>query len=315
MVFDEAKGSFTIEGLNEEQTSRAIVQFQQAVRAGQKRVTGTLSQEDIAYWQTTLTGKLVMQFKSWMPSILKERFGAVRFNDVLDVVEQGRYRAVWENNEIEDNTNTLVYFLHTTKNTAAFVVKNLLMTNSIARRFGAKVKLDDTKLKKQYAAFLKKYEKYPGMLEKVPTFESFVQMKEGQIRAAIGELEILILLSAAIFLLGSDYDDDGEPLWSETWVAHQIFKVLNRTKTELSFTYNAMEYAKLVANPIPLTGLLTHSIKLLGNTVDETRDTLLGENNQRDKAEKLHYTTGLIQGVYQLRKFFDVLSVDEAATR
>ena len=315
MIFDEAKGSFTIEGLNEEQTSRAILQFQQAVRAGQKRVTGTLSQEDIAYWQTTLTGRLFMQFKSWMPSILKERFGATRFNDILDVVEQGRYRAVWENNEIEDNTNTFVYLLHTTKNTAAFIVKNLLMTNSIARRFGAKVKLDDTKLRKQYAAFLKKYEKYPGMLEKIPTFESFVQMKEGQIRAAIGELEVLILLSAAIFLLGSDFDDDGEPLWSETWVAHQIFKVLNRTKTELSFTYNAMEYAKLVANPIPITGLLMHVIKLLGNTLDETRDTMFGENNQRDKANKLHYSTGLVQGVYQLRKFFDILSVDEAATR
>ena len=315
MKFDESTGAFTIEGLKEDQLSRAIMQFQQAVRAGQKRVAGTLSEEDIAYWQTTLVGKLLMQFKSWMPSILKERFGALRYNDILDVAEQGRYRVVWENNEYEDNANTMVYVLRTTLNTMGFVLKNLFTYGTPARMLGAKLSLNEGHLQKQYAMLKKKYENYPGMLEKMPTFESFVKMKEGQIRAALGELEVLVLLTAAIYALGADWDDDGEPMWSEMWATHQIYKVLNRTRTELSFTNNPIEYAKLVSNPIPLTGLLTHTYKLVANTLDETRDVLINENDARDKTDKLHYSSGMIMGVYQLRKFFDVLTIDEAAAR
>ena len=90
---------------------------------------------------------------------------------------------------------------------------------------------------------------------------------------------------------------------------------MNRTRTELSFTNNPIEYAKLVSNPIPLTGLLTHTYKLVANTLDETRDVLINENDARDKTDKLHYSSGMIMGVYQLRKFFDVLTIDEAAAR
>ena len=306
---------WSIEGLDEEQSKRAIMQFQQAVRAGQKRVTGTLSQEDIAYWQTTLAGKIIMQFKSWMPSILKERFGALRFNDVLDVSEEGRYRAVWANNEFEDNANTVVYFFRTLARTIGFVGKNLLTYNSIARMIGGKLVLNDELMQKHYAMFKKKYENYPGMLAKFPTYESFIAMRQGQVRAALGEIEVMLLLVGAIAMLGADWDDDGEPLWSEMWLTHQMYKVINRTKTEVSFTYDPAEYIKLVSNPIPITGLLNHVKNLLVNTVDETVDVLSGREDARDKTGKLHYTTGLIQGAYQLRKFLDILETDQAATR
>lgn len=316
MVFNEEDASFKIEGLDEEQTIRYITQFKQAVRAAQKRITGTMSSEDIAYWQTNLAGRLVMMFKSWMPNVLEERFGKLRYNKILDSVEQGRYAALWQNNELEENANTLVYILSSTMNLAKFVTSNLIINNSLARKvFGTNVKLHEDRLRRQYREFQNRYEKYPGVLERIPSYEAFVKMKEGQIKAALAELEVYILLSMAIAMLGADWDDDGEPMWSEMWVTRKIYRVLNRTKTELSFTYSYAEYIKLMQNPIPLTSALNNVLKLLGNTLDEVRDTALGENNPRDNAGKLHYTTGMFTGVYQLRKFFDVFESDKVATR
>lgn len=315
-IFNETEGSFEIDGLEKEKLIRVITQFKQAVRAAQKKITGTMSSDDIAYWQTNLAAQLFMQFKSWMPNILEERFGKVRYNKVLDIVEQGRYAALWQNNELETNANTFVYLASSAINTLKFLTVNLATKNTIARKLlNTDVKLDEERLKRQYKAFVKRYEKSPGVLARIPSYEQFVKMKEGQIRAAIGEAEVLLLLLSAIAMLGADWDDNGEPLWSEMWITRKMYRVLNRTKTELSFTYSYPEYIKLVQNPIPITSALNTSLKLIQNTLDEFRDDVFGENNSRDKAGRLHYSTSMLTGVYQLRKFFDILESDLAATR
>jgi hypothetical protein len=327
MITINENGELSFEGISDNDVILRITrQFQQKVRAGQRRIKGTMSSEEIAFWQTTIYGRLMMQFKSWMPGVVRERFGSLKYNNVLDTAEQGRYRVFWDEVSSEQDIKTGMFWLETLGNSLKFVTKDLLTYGTIGRMLGNEYKFDDKKARAQYAAFQRKYANSPVMEGMFPTYEQFLEMKKGQIKAMLGEIEILLVLTAMIFLLGSDYDDDGEKLYAEMWLTHKMFQVLNRTKTEMSFTYDPMEYEKLFANPIPLIGLFTQARKLVGNTLDETGDVFFGEGDARfpipfgankgdEKAGKFHYTVSLIPGIYYIRKTFDVLESDKSATR
>jgi hypothetical protein len=57
----------------------------------------------------------------------------------------------------------------------------------------------------------------------------------------------------------------------------------------------------------PILNFFTDFGKLVKNTVDETRDTVVGEENNRDKADRFHYFVKMtpgIRGVAQFSNFF-----------
>jgi hypothetical protein len=158
------------------------------------------------------------------------------------------------------------------------------------------------------------------------TYADFLKLKRSQIRAMVSELEILLLFSALIFSLGADWDEDGDPLYKDMWVLHKGYQVLNRVKTELTFSYNPFSYSTLVNNPIPLASLAGDAARIINNTLDETGDRIFGEDVERfgfpfgankgsDKTEAFHYSLGIIPGGHQLRKLFNLTEQDQKATR
>ena len=80
--------------VSQEHLRNAYIGFRRAVQRGQGQIKGTIPEEDKAYWQSTLVGNLMMQFKSWMPAILFERFGKIKFDSAIDSVYMGRYKAL-----------------------------------------------------------------------------------------------------------------------------------------------------------------------------------------------------------------------------
>ena len=302
-------GVMSIQGRNEEQSQQIIRQFRNAVRAGQRGIKGTMNEEDVNYAQTELILKLMMQFKTWMPGVLNERFGKLKYNDIMDTPQWGRYRAVWSEVEFKDAANTASYLVHTAKNALVFAAKSIWQYNSIARMLGGDVKLDETRNKMLFQNYLR-----AGGDTRL-SFDQFMKVKKAQVRAAIAEAEVLSIFVALMFMLGADWDDDDQPLWQEMWGLHQIYKVVNRVQTELTFAINPFSYATLINNPFPISSLAIDAAKLIDNTADEMRDTLFGENNQGDKTERFHYSMGLIPGGYQLRKMLDLTEIDQGAER
>lgn len=53
--------------------------------------------------------------------------------------------------------------------------------------------------------------------------------------------------------------------------------------------------------------LLNDFYKMMTNTFDEGGDLIVGENNDADRANELHYFFKLIPGVKALSQWFDVL--------
>ncbi len=314
-------GVMSIKGLDEETTIKVITQFKLAVRAGQMGIKGAMTQDDIAYSQTDLFLRLMMQFKSWMPGVVSERFGGIRYNEILDAPQWGRYRALWSEKDVAEAATTAHYIFASLYRSLGFLLKAMLTYNSLARLAGGNITLNDERNKMLYEKF-----KHEGLNTKDFSYEQFMEFKRGQIRAVVSEIEVLMIFATLLMMFGADWDEDGKPLWRETWGGHQLYKVLNRVVTEVSWFYNPSEYAKIVRSPIPIVSMVSDAFKLVGNTTDEIGDVLLGEDTRRfmvpfgkntipDNHERFHYVTSFIPGGYQLRRFFDLTELDQKAQR
>lgn len=304
-------GEFSDEGLK-----KILIQFRSAVRSGQKGIKGTINEEDINYAQTHLILNLVSQFKTWMPGIINERFGKLKYNENIHAPQWGRYRALWDEVEYKQSAGTALYILHSTKNLLAYIAKDLLTFGNVQRGFmGKKVGINEKAARLYYQEYKLKHP------NSTMTFEEFVEVKRAAIRASLIEAQIFITLSLIIMALGADWDDDDVPMWRDNFIFHKLYQVLNKARSEIAFTFNPLEYAKLISNPFPIAGLAMDGARWLTNTTDELFDITFGEKramfefSNPDKTDNFYYTIGFIPGGYQFRRLFNIFEEDEKRTR
>ena len=60
-----------------------------------QRIHGAYNSEDLGRFHRKAIGRLVLQFRKWMPQALKKRFGADRYSEAREQAEIGYYRALW----------------------------------------------------------------------------------------------------------------------------------------------------------------------------------------------------------------------------
>ena len=65
---------------------------------------------------------------------------------------------------------------------------------------------------------------------------------------------------------------------------------------------NPQEFKNLVQNPFPLASLVVDVFNTVGNTLDQIRDDIVGQDSKRDRSGRFHYSSKWIPGVHQLRR-------------
>jgi hypothetical protein len=311
--------TLVIEGIEDPAIMRkAVIGFRNAVRAAQQKIKGSMSTEDINYAQTNLVLNLMMQFKTWMPGVLQERFGELRYNKYLDAPEWGRYRAYFTDFSPEKDKDIGAWLFNT-------VAKKAMQTAVDVATFGLvkTYKVDEVKSKLEF----EKWRLENPDLGKGLDVKMYIEIKQKQINATIAELRILLIIAAVLSMLGADWDDDGINNYREFWITHKLYQILSRTATEIGFASplnpsSGRELQRLVANPLPLAGLLSDVGKIAQNTYDEFLDLLFGEDvkmfgktGKGDKTDNFYYTITLLPGGYQLRRFLDLYEQDQKALR
>jgi len=169
---------------------------------------------------------------------------------------------------------------------------------------------NDPRIKLAYEVWLNKNPQYRGKV----SFEEFLSAQQTQMKALILELRILLTFATLIALLGADFDDDGKKFYQEMWLTRKLAAIMHKTNQEISFTYNPEEFAKMIKNPIPMTGVLTDAVKILSNGYDESVDLIFGEKaplpfhktQEQDKSGFGYYTVKVVPGASQLEKFLEV---------
>lgn len=312
---NEKNDEFKVEGLSEE----GYTMFRNAVRKAKANITGLMSDEDINYANINLYTNLMMQFKNWMPGMYKERFGSIKYDRDLDLADQGKY-GVLTNELFSKEANESYGRFATMMAKSALTMAADIATFGIPKRLGmgSFYKINQDKAKAQYEAFLKEHpsadpNKNDG---KGLTFEDFVQMKQNQLASGLAEFRILLIMMMIMLALGGDWDDDGERDYRKYWATRQLYRVVNRTQMELGFSTNPQDFIKLVQTPLPLVRLLIDISQTLSNTVDESRDVLIGENSSNDKTPISYYSSQWVPGVRGARRVVDMFyEQDKSAER
>lgn len=298
-------GEYNSEGLK-----KIKRQFRNAVREANQNIKGTMNEEDITYSQTHLMWNLMMHFKTWMPGIIRERFGGLKYNSILQAPQWGRYTALWEDFKPEEGVGIAMYIMEALKYLLFNVAKDLIT-------FGYVKNNPNSEKGKTY--FNKWVAENPE-LAKGMSIDDFIEIQEAAIKGAMSELRMMLMFMGMITAMGMDWDDDGEPLYKEHWALHKIFQVLNRTYLEIGAFVplninSASEFTKLVRSPLPIAGLLIDLSKLMGNTMDELMDIITGRDDNQDRTEKLHYLLSFIPGGLQFRRLIDYSKQDQEAVR
>jgi hypothetical protein len=173
---------------------------------------------------------------------------------------------------------------------------------------------DDTnvKMKEMYDLFI---ENNPDFADKV-SFKDYLNEYKGQMRSLSREIKIfagILLVHAALLPLLFPGDDDED----KGIIFNSISGVLGRLTTELGFylpapfTPGMTEFKKLISkDPMPLTRALDDVGNIVGNTFDETRDLIFGEESKHDKTPPMYYGASVF-GMKNAFKYIGITDTDD----
>jgi hypothetical protein len=313
----DSKGNITIEGKTKENT----IAFRNAVNDISNNIIGSLSQEDLSMMDTNLTYNILSQFKSWMPGIVRERTGNLVFDDKIQAARWGRFRAAVA--EFKLTSADMEVGFKMTQFISKVVLPNIakisldLLTFGVAPKYGLlgknhtyidengkeqRVRTNMKRAQRLYKAFVLDNPKLAGRM----TFEEFLEVKEGQMKAGIVELRTMIGFLILIHLLGAGGGDDGkQPPYMANWFSRFMYKNLTKAQSELTFMWSLPQFTKLLSNPVPMVGLLTRGLSTAMNGFDEVRDLLVGENSLNDKTPFPYYTLQWIYGGGQIARLME----------
>jgi len=323
-TLDKKTGKITIEGVLDKDgkvlNKEAYIGFRNAVKSTSESIIGSLSQEDISRIDTHLVYNLMFQFKSWMPGIVKERFGDIYYDTTTQAIRWGRYKAAFveyglSSSEIDGlqkiNNFWSEVFLpnmgRTVLDLLTFGIAFKTGLGKVSREYTNKqgkvvrIRTNVIRAKRMYYDWVLKEKLDPNKV----TFELYLETKEAQMRAMITELRTILSFMTVLIFLGAD-GDDGDPRYMANFVTRNLYKSMAKANSELTFLWSPAQMAQIIKNPLPMASLFTDVIKLGKNTFDESRDVIFGENSPYDKSPAFFYFLQMAYGGNQLARFLEL---------
>ena len=325
---------FSIPGVTDEEYNK----FRRKMVDSIAYTTGMMHPDDIMNIKTNIIFQLLGQYKlSWLPRMFFERFQAPRRNDSTDEVKIGRYKVVFGDinlsreqmlDRLKKNRNfrdigkgeQLVEFLQSVK--AMLEPASKMFAEALSLGLFSRMGLNWNKANPEATEFYfqKWITEHPEVLQTrnismEQLKQEFIEEREAQFRAAIGEMRLGLYFALLVFLLLSDFDDDKEKLYQEIPGFKQLYKIILRTQNELKFFYSPFDYMKMWSSPVPMFGLLETATKAITNAGDVMLDILFGQDrsflggSKHDPTPAGMYTLNMI-GIGKALDFAD-LNPDE----
>jgi hypothetical protein len=299
--------------LSEDQVGDIMIAFKNATRETQRGIMGSQSGEDVALYSTQLLGRMIGQFRNWIPNLINEMSKGLEYNKNTDTVDVGRFTSI--GHVIAQGSNgTVLSTAAQLAKVVAFLAVDLIPYINLVQKSDA---ANDAKARLWFENWKRNH---PQLSKDIDgndiTFEQYTEAKKGQMRALAVQLRVLALMMMLTMLLGADWDDDGEPDYRKTFAGRGTYRVLNRTWREAASMFSFSDFDSLIGGgAIPMWSLARDMVKLLGNTVDETKDVVLGENSKKDQSPIGFYTISWVPLLARIRQLFELSDKDFKAVR
>lgn len=240
--------------------TKAAEEFKAVVKKATKIILGNSTNDDINLIRTTSLGMALMQFRSWIPQMFKERFGELYKDDDLDLYQQGKV--------------------------------SLLVTELFSKRIGQLVKgfmpfagnqsmVDAARIRYQE----EKAKAYELGQEFDITEGEYVDMYIGNVRSAIREIMILLAAYGLVHALKPGDDDDEK----YTGIRKYMSRAMSKYYNEFAFYYNPLEFTNLINAPFPIVNLGIDVINLFTHTTEQIYGFGTGSEEHMKSAKPLKY--------------------------
>jgi hypothetical protein len=302
---------------------KTFTDFRRKAKQMVARTKGNMSAEDIAGYKTHVAGRLIMQYRGWMPATIKERVKSEQYNLTMEQFEVGRWMAAYE-----------VVYKGGVKSMKSFLQQMVPFMND-----GFKDGINDPAhpLQAKYKQFLADNphltpDPANPKLEQV-TYEQYYNTYVSELKALAKEVQIYLALTVALLAIMFAV---GEDELEETPWLRGIVTYLDRVQMELGFFLpvpglgfdETMEI--FTRKPIAAFDSVTGALNIIENTLTETWDTLTGAGwkestlpqfgddpfsfdfgPRADKAHILYYSHQFIPPLKFLNSFLDVSRTTE----
>lgn len=251
--------------------------FKAKIKQVNKSVLGNSTRDDINAIRTTQIGMMFMQFRAWMPQMVKERFGKLDYNQDLDLYTMGKSRLFFTEMFRRPFAMAQAIVKSTGTNVIEAAKQRYIMERAKAVEEGRDFELTEAE---------------------------FIDMYIGNIRSQLREMATLIGVLALIFMAKPGDDDDED----EKGIRKYIGRALNKYYAEFSFYYLPTSFTELVKSPLPIVGLATDFMSLVKASTKELYGTAVDDEDLTDDAKPMKYVgrmLPIIKEGLQMRAIFD----------
>ena len=272
----EKKGDkFEIPGLTDE----AFHKFRRKVKYVYSTIKGNSGTEDINSMRMTILGQTLMQFRNWIPRMLDERAGNLRYTQDLDEWEVGKYRS----------------FLNHTINKQ--ILPNLFgaLTSGGVLGFGAG--LNSKSIEEKAKELYQKLKTTNPNIE--ITEEEYIALHKQNLKSTALEIQLIIVFAMILGMLKPPDDDK-----DKDWLRYSAKKLTSRYLNEISFFLNPSAATQILKKPIPIMNLGTDILDFTSDFFGEITGEITGDEKQIKRNKPLRRFNRLFPVMNSLESFW-----------
>ena len=220
-----------------DRNSKTVSDFRARVKKVNKNIIGNSTQDDINRARLTMLGNIMMQFRSWIPQMVEERFGALKYDVDLESYTYGK---------------ASMFFRGLLSKNALGVLKDLV--------FG----FNDISFNRGRELYLRARENAYKKGERFDITETeYIDLYKESLRSMLREIAVIAGVVAMVMWIKGDDDEE------KSGVRKYLARMFDKFQNEFMFYYSPGEFTSLFQNPFPILGLFRDFESLVENTGKE----------------------------------------------
>jgi len=258
--------------------------FRNKAQAIGEKMIGMSTRDNVSLYRMTMFGQALMQFRGWIPRTLGARFGEVRYDHELEVVERGRYVSLFQQILNKRMIPLILELLKTTfngelgsttKNMVAEMYRDYLLNN-------------------------------PAVDKNEVTLEMFEEMHLTNLRAGMMEIALILFF----FTLLAGIKDTWEPPEDdeEKRIRSFVIRLSNRYLDELMFYVNPDSMMAITRGLIPAAGFFSDLLDFISGPFAEAYGLLTDDEELVKDTKVIKSTAKMIPGGNTMYMWFGDLS-------
>ncbi len=233
-----------------DRNTKTVSDFRARVKKVTKNIIGNSTQDDINRARTTMLGSIMMQFRSWIPQMVEERFGKLKYDVDLESYTYGK---------------ATMFFRGMISKSALRLIKDLI--------FG----FSDISINRGRELYLEARQRAFDKGEQFNITEAeFIDLYKESMRSMLRELAVMSGIVAMVMWAKGDDDD------KKSGTRKYLARMFDKFQNEFLFYYSPGEFTSLFQNPFPILGLLND----FENLVENTGKQAYGYYSEDEKAMK-----------------------------